>query len=326
MYYRFLVLFIGSFFSFQAFAFNVNEVSSKGLKQLYGFLVGQSAAIELGKKAAPELAHQYRLAQLKFDANFPGVQKKLEAILKEELTEDQWIELQRVARESLRTQLDGLNVTPEVAGVFLKELQGRADGVISSPMLQYLLAVQFEKSPVSEFLQGYRQNYVGDGKGKAKGLFFNLQIPLSWKAKDGDRPNIVQSWTSANGTGLESMSAMVKIVPNDITKDDILETIKTPEGQKTLVPERTKIIKAQAITIETYPGYHIEYEIPTERVGDTYYSAASTYAVFTKTHMFVLNCMAGSNNMSHARASFKTLRPLCQQVASSIVLPQRYAP
>jgi hypothetical protein len=67
-------------------------------------------------------------------------------------------------------------------------------------------------APVREFIDGGRTTFSTNDHPKTKGVNFTIAYPNSWAAAEGDRPNIVQKFTSEAGRGLE----MAVIVTNDL--------------------------------------------------------------------------------------------------------------
>jgi hypothetical protein len=64
--------------------------------------------------------------------------------------------------------------------------------------------------PAREFLDGHRATFSTMGHPKAKGVVFTIAYPLSWAAKEGERPNIVQRFISEHGHGLEMALILTK--------------------------------------------------------------------------------------------------------------------
>ena len=104
-------------------------------------------------------------------------------------------------------------------------VRARAKGDLPTPVIQTLLMFKprYIRSPTAEFSDGYRQRYESAGTGKAKGVAFNLQVPISWKAMEGNRPNVVAKFVSENGRGLEFFVVLIRAMPTSISGSEVAE-------------------------------------------------------------------------------------------------------
>lgn len=316
-----------SVFSLASYAMNLTSVSVKGISQAYGFLLGQEFALTRIKKDFPELVSEVTVAQLQFNAAFPEMKSKLEGNLVQALGKQASQDLLVNLQSQLQLKIAQQVITKDMATDFLSEVKSRSKGNIESPVIEYLLAVKYEKTPSKEFSDGYRQKYQTDGLGKSQGVIVSLELPRSWVAKEGKRPHIVQKWHSENGTGSEMIMLQVRDAEGiTLTKKDIDILLRNGE-LKQFIPEDATYINSGKFTIETLPGYWVHYAMTMERAEISVYQEALSYQFTYKGKMISLMCQAGGDALlerSKVNDSFQRIQPLCKQVLNSIVLPQLY--
>lgn len=313
--------------SFATYAVNLTSVSVKGISQAYGFLLGQEYMLSRIKKDFPELVGEATIAQLQFNAAFPEIKSKLESNLVQTLGKKAWQDMLVNLQSQLQLNIAQQVITKDMATDFLSEVKIRSKGNIESPVIEYLLAVKYEKNPSKEFSDGYRQKYQTDGLGKSQGVIVNLELPRSWVAKEGKRPHIVQKWHSENGTGTEMIMLQVRDAEGiTLTKKDIDVLLNSGELKK-YIPDDATYINAGKFTIETLPGYWVHYSMSMERAETNVYLESLSYQFTYRGKMILLMCQAGGDaalERSKVKDSFQRIQPLCKQVLNSIVLPQLY--
>ncbi|VTV17492.1 hypothetical protein WDL1P1_00428 (plasmid) [Variovorax sp. WDL1] len=304
-----------------ASALNMNDEASKGFGRSYGFVYGQRLSLEYIDRVFPELHQQVQLAGLNFSAKFHRLEERLEKAM---ASIGKPAALRSKLDPMLAKQIEG--ITRQQATDFLELVNDRAAGKIPSPELEFILAAQYEETPAREFVNGFRQSYSATGHPKAKGLRLDMQMPKSWKGEEGYRPNIVRKWTSANGTGMETILLLVKTIGGErVTKADVAESLRNGEV-KAMIPEGGTFIAAKAVTVEGQPAFVVEYDSAQDRAGIDLAMRAEMYGIFYGDYFISLQCMAGATkgDARKAASGYTGVKPLCQQVANSIVLPSRY--
>lgn len=321
-----LVLLALFFYSSATFAINFNPTSVKGMAQAYGFVLGQEYSLSRIVKEFPELTGGVELARAQFGSTFPDIKTKLETQLKQAMGEKLFQETATNLQTKLRETLGRQQITREIATNFLQQVKGRSKGEIESPVLEYLLAVKYMSSPVSEFADGYRQRYQTDGVDKSQGIKLNLQLPRSWAAKEGERPHIVKKWVSENGTGLEIILLDIRDVQEyNPTKKEIEEFVRSGEVKET-VPAGSTYVASGNFTIEMRTGYWVQMAMPIERAEMKFYQDVLMYQFFFRGKAIGVMCQAGGPERAKPKVNetFKRIKPLCQQVLNSLVLTQAY--
>jgi hypothetical protein len=308
------------------FAINFNPTSVKGMAHAYGFVPGQEYSLSRIAKEFPELIGDVELARAQFGSSFPDIKIKLEKQLKQAIGEKLFQQTSANLRVKLRETLGRQQITNDIAASFLGQVKARSKGEIESPVLEYLLVVDYTANPVGEFADGFRQRYQTDGTGKSQGIKINLQLPRSWAGKDGERPHIAQKWVSENGTGLEVIHLDIRDGQGyNLTKKEMEEFVRSGEA-KDSVPDGSRYVNSGNFTLEKQTGYWLQIAIPVERAGMKIYQDALTYQFFFRGKAIGIMCQAGGpeNEKPKVNEAFKRIRPLCQQVLNSLVLTQNY--
>ncbi len=318
-----LVLF---FYANTALAFNLTPTSVKGLTQAYGFIAGQDYSLSQIENEFSELATDIVFVRAQFNLTFPEIKAKLEKQLKLAMGERSFEEFKVGLPAKLKDTLGRQKITKEIAVNFLQKVKERSNGEIESPVLEYLLAVEYADNPAGEFADKFRKDFATDGTDKSLGIKLNMQLPRSWQAEIGKRPHIVQKWTSENGTGLEMILLDIRDVQGyNPTKKEMEEFVRSGEV-KEIVPEGSKYLASGNFSLEKQHGYWIQMAMPLERAGIKMFHNSLIYQFFFRGKAIGIVCQAGGseNEKSKIDDAFKRIQSLCQRVLNSVVLPQAY--
>ena len=311
-----------------ASAIEINNRNSRSLGEVYGFVIAQDASLDAIVIKYPELARDVLLAGLDFERTFGDVESRLQSMFSSILGKEETagLRLQLLAQNA--QWLQDNPITKDIALVFLEEVRNRAKGEIHSPVLEYLLALRFSDNPAKELIEGFRQSFKTDGSGKSQGLVLNLQLPRSWKEKEASRPHIVRKWQSEGGTGPGLIMLMVRdSAGENPSRTDIAEWM-LPGEIETLVPDGGVLRDHGLVMIENQPGYFMDFEMLNQRAGAVVFQIMRQYSVFYRGKMVSIHCAAGALESQHINVDeeFQRIKPLCQQVVNTLVIPELYTP
>jgi hypothetical protein len=125
---------------------------------------------------------------------------------------------------------------------------------------------------------------------------------------------------------MEFVSLQIRDVPGaPLTKAEIEESVRSGE-LKTMLPAGAMYIGSGNISIEKQPGYWLQFGLDSQRGEITLYQNLLQYNVFMNNKLIILGCSAGAeaNEKANADMVAKRIRPLCQRILNSLVLPQAY--
>lgn len=180
---------------------------------------------------------------------------------------------------------------------------------------------------VAEFTSGQKTKFSTDKHAKAKGLNMTISYPNSWKAKEGDRPNILQKFVSNGGTGTELFMIVTKSLPEGTTvSDEEAKELFTEESLKDFVPDGSNFLSGKSTKIEGLPAGILEFSKRAERAGMVVDMHTIGYIFFSGSTMVQIQCQVGSlpGSKVTAKERMDEMRPLFTLVASSVVLPDKW--
>jgi len=199
--------------------------------------------------------------------------------------------------------------------------------------LAIVLLPQFGFSQTSElqaFLSGQKTKYFTEGHPKAKGINISIEYPSSWQRSEGERPNIVQKFTSGASKNFTQCLILIKDQPSFMklfSSKALSDVMFTQETLKEMVPESATFIKGEQTKYDGQIGAWMTYIIRTERAG-------MRGEIYTLQHMFLysgklimLQCAVGglANSSSTVEQEFTRYLPLFQLLGNSIVIHDKWA-
>jgi hypothetical protein len=318
------------FFVSPSHAITLTNPIIKDMSQAYGFYIGQKHSLSEIVKMYPELSNQAKISERAFNTAFLSSIKNIDSLL-EDLDKNKWESI----KQGIRNQAQKTNIsriTKQQSVDFIKLVKKRARGEIESPVIEALLMFNpsYEKQPVKEFNDGFRQKYNSDGTGKAKGVSFSIEVPTSWASKEASRPNIVRKFISANGRGLEMIMILVKSFPlpkgQKITISDVREILNSKDI-KDFIPTNGNYRDSGELTIESLPGFWMRYSMEGSRVRQRVKMEIIAYSIFYGNKMIQIQGQigqAGDISPDKNLKRFKTFEPIFDLVANSLVIPDIY--
>lgn len=323
-----------------------NEPLYVDLSKTLGFIMGQRFSLNRIKVEYPALSLRAKKAELEFKSSFgvaeTNIKKALRVILK-----DKYHEYTASMEKQLEATLMSQQINQEIAVQFLDEVEARAKGQIPSPILETLLSYQFADNPVEEFNRGFKVIYRTKGHPKAKGVDFQVEHPKSWSLREGQRPNVIQFFSSNNGRGpvyaLIMTRDLVKEAQGGLTREEIT-ALKTLEGSKELASEifsdssliemangmgmtNVRDITTKRIVLDRWPGAMLEFIGDQQRLDITMKMYTRIYIAIYKNYMLFLQCQVAklpSDTEGDLKARVSKFAPLFHLVANSLVIQSQY--
>lgn len=307
----------------------LSRTEIKHLAMARGFVLGQKHTLDAISAKYPFLHAAATLAEKKFMLNFGASIASM----------DQWVvdmhseeELEKLKEKILRetaSSMKNLGLSEETARDFIQVVTDRAGGDIESPIFETLLTFnpEYAKNPHREFLEGYK--YSQNGEGKAKGIGFSLYVPVSWKGREGEHPNIVRHFTNRNGHGPAFFNLSVRDLPHSlksgITENDIEEMLD-PANVQNLLPENVVALSSEKIYIQGLPGLRVQRQAEQALLEHTIVSEIVHYFLFYKEKWIILS---GGVNISVGDfktddVGLKKYKKVFDLMASSLVIPSRW--
>lgn len=294
------------------------------LSRALTYIKGQRFSLNLVKREYPDLALYAQKADLEFKASFGNAEQNSSKVLKEILKE-KYSEYLIEMEKKFETILSSQQWNSESATNFITEVESRAKGNLPSPILETLLTYQFMERPAEEFTRGYNRVFRTKGHPKAKSVDFQIRYPISWRAKEGERPNIIQKFRSENGRGLETVMLTVKDIGYTPTKQEIKELF-TERELRGMAPDGAKFISAKPIVMDNHKGGMIFFDQTGQRLDMTLTVRNLHFVTIRGRKMIFVQCMVSSpqGKETELQKRFSQFEPLFKMIANSFIIQEQY--
>ena len=298
------------------------------LARAYGFINGQRFQLSRIKNEYPDLGVLAQKAELEFQAAFGQAERQIEKVL-QEMAADGYADFVAQMKERIRITLSSQPMSREIAVSFITEVEQRAKGQISSPVLETLLTYQFKERPAEELVRGYSRVFRTKDHPKAKGVDFQIRYPTSWRSAEGERPNVIQKFVSENGRGSEMILLMVKDIPipagYKVTRKELDEFFNYKDLTE-MVPTNATVLSVKPIVLEGQKGGMLIYDQTLQRLDITLKSRSLSFVTILSNKMVFLQCVVSTPlvNETEMLQRFSRLEPLFKWVGNSFVVPGRY--
>lgn len=294
------------------------------LSKTFGFIMGQRFSLNRIKTEYPDLALYTQKAELEFKVSFGKSEQNINKALQEMLKE-KYSEYLATMKKQLESSVSSQKLSRTTAVEFLSEVESRARGEIPSPILETLLTYQFMERPEEEFTRGYTKVFRTKGHPKAKGVDLQIRHPISWRPREGERPNIIQKFTSENGRGLEMVMLMVKDIGYTPSKQEI-NTLFSEHGLKEMLPDGAKLISAKPIVLDNHKGGMIIFEQTGQRLDITLTMRSLQFVTIRGSKMIFVQCMVTAlpGKEAELKKRYSRFEPLFRAIANSFVIQEQY--
>ncbi len=327
----FLHLILIIFFSIPVFSQitdNVKKPKIERVSQSFGYLTGQEYSLNYLKNEFPQLENNVLIAEMAFKSTFGKSKSGMEDYLSNYLGDDKLKDFNDNLIAEFEKKMNNQTLTEEIANNFIKDIENRAKGSISSPILETLLSFQYADSPHRELLAGFTTTFKTKGHAKSKNTDWQIRVPKSWRAKEGDRPNIIQSFTDDFGDGLNNIMLMVKDMPvSKGTKlsDKEKEEFFSEKEIKTTLPKEAKFISFSNMTLDSNIGGMLQVEQIVSRLDYKFKMRVVQFMFIRGFKIYMLMATVSSSNIEDDLAvKMEKYMPLFRLVANSIVVNDQY--
>jgi hypothetical protein len=307
---------------------NFKKPKYKRVSEAYGYLTGQEYSLNLIKNEFPQFEMSILKAQISFNSTFGKSKEGMRKYLAEYLGQNELKEYDEKLITEMQKLLGKQIFTEEIATNFISEVENRAKGNITSPVLETLLSFQYADRPQGELLAGFSTIFKTKGHLKSKNTDWQIKVPKSWKAEEADRPNIIQKFINDFGNGNQSIMLMVKEMPlpkgyKFSTQE--LNDLFTEKEMRYMVPEGGKFICFTKMIIDNNIGGMMEIEQTTSRLDFKIKIRMVQFMFIRGNKMYTLQGTVGSEKIETDLAiEMQKYLPLYKLVANTIVVNDQY--
>jgi len=317
----------------------VNVSNGQAIKQdkairassVYGYFSGIETGLEYASKFNPNLQSDINQLNYLLTTNFGQSKKNAVKFLNKI---DDWEKLIKPKIDSIQETIFSnivLSSEDEIRS-YLKELESKLKGNITSPLLENILSFQYENQPHKEFANGYTYSFNTKGHKKSKNTELIITLPKSWTSQEGKQPNVIQLFTSDCGNGFNTVSLMTAEMPysdedlanlsfeqiDKIYKEDVF----SEEYAKNFI--QGKLISYKPISIAGRAGFLVVSEVTQEKMGMNIKMRNSTYVFHDITYLHIINCGIGTGILTENLEETAIMTdPLFFMIANSIVVPKK---
>lgn len=292
----------------------------------YGFCWGQELSLLNIGKTYPDLKPKATAAQNAFNANFGSTKASIELYLKNSLGDTSFNTFHKQLKADITSMVDSQNTTKAEAIEFIKTVENRAKGDITSPYLENFLMFKYAANPVGEFNAGQTNTFNTTGETYAKNSKWTVKVPKSWTAEESSSPEIIKQFKSDCGSGSQLIMLLAIELPYDDTyvmTPEEIEATFNEEQAKTMVPEGARFVSFSKIVVDGISGGMLEVEQDVEGMGVPVTIRLAQFMVIKGKYMYcVQGAVSGDAPGAKITADMKKYMPLFKAVAGSVdILP-----
>ena len=298
------------------------------MSKAYGFYVGQTKYLDVCQQKYPTLSPIIKYARMNFEKSFGASISNIDSIFT--TNGKRWLSV----KKEIGSGIDVASIIENYSYDQIKEsistIDKRAKGEeIPEPIIGTLLTFnpKYLADPVREMLDGFKKRFNSEGNVKAKGLKYQFDVPKSWAAKEGNRPNIVQKFVSQNGHGMDIIMTRVGVIPeiSNVSAEDVKQMLESGDA-KLMLPKNADFIKGRFVTIDNIPGVALEYKARGSYVDKELFSHNIDFHLYYQNKIVSVSCTVGASkeNESKIDGVFNTYKTLFEFVAGSFVLQNQW--
>jgi hypothetical protein len=210
----------------------------------------------------------------------------------------------------------------------------------SLPLLIFIIFISSSQLFAQSTIEADLKSFVGGKKArfstadhpKARGLDIQVDIPNNWKKKEGERPHIIQKFSSAGGDGIAKVATLsITPIPSQMkgfTDKEIADTLFDPKLAAETLPENSKLVTASPTKYDGEPGILLYYVTQMSSVGANFASLVVSHRFLHKraTVDFTIaySVLITSAQRSLTQQEGEAFLGLAIQMGNSIILAQKY--
>ncbi len=292
----------------------------------YSFYIGQLNTVDEIMTNHPEYKMKAKTAQDLWNRNFKSSVNNIISEL--ELYIGDNFESFKSELQTKLNNVDYSDVTNDDIEYTINLINNRANGDMPSPFLETLLSFnpRYQANPEKEMIDGFFLEFFTNESAKSKGLDIKLKYPRSWKAENGDRPHVIQKFTSDNGHGLETALIMIMELKEGYSQSEI-NYLLTEEEVKKQLPENSKVIDIETdifvgnVKATSITSYQIQQQMEFE-LG----IFSKTYLLYYDNYQVVLMFSSGSisDQYDDIYNRYQANEKLFWRIANNLVILSKY--
>jgi len=192
---------------------------------------------------------------------------------------------------------------------------------LTASLLIPCAAASAQSADTADFATGQAPRFASRGHAKSLGLSFTIRYPRSWRAKEGERPHILQNFLSTDGSG-SNCNVGVRDRAG-MTEAQARASIR-PEALRAQLPVGLVFISGQSTTLDGVPAGEVQSRQSVNRAGSSFQARTLIMMAVPGTSFFSLTCLVGGATEAEADRRYAAYLPVFRLIANSIVFPDQY--
>lgn len=328
----FIIIFISQFSIGQSL--NSLPVKEKRLiaSEVFGYTFGIENAFDVIPLKFPELSRDVAEVKNLYNSHIGKSNANAYAYLKETMSEKDFKDYNKILNEVMLESKEQhlTNITKEQSIEYLKGLRIFFSNNDASPITEYILSFQFQDNPAQEFKAGYTYTFNAKNHIKSKNTDWQIRLPKSWVAKEGNYPNVIQKFVSDCGNGSEVIVLLVQDIsdlePENINdKAEFIENMNVDISSESfvneLIPSNSSLISSKPVKIDGNYGVMINIESKAEQMATTIKSRGVWFVFVKDFKLYFLQAFTSSQNTEeNLESRMNKFSPLFYLIANSIIV------
>lgn len=312
------------------YAIDYSKQQVQDMMYVYGFYMGQNYSLEKISYKYPHLKNKIYIAQHQFDKNFQSSVKYIDEYFSS-LIPTEWNAIKKQFENELIKKTSFSEIDEQKSLEFIDKVKLRAKGSIESPIIETLLTFHpyYKKYPSKEYSNGYKKRIYSRNNRKSKSIDFHIDIPQSWRVKDGNRPNTLWLGNYKNGfLDKDDISVSLGVIVKELPEKVNSITLEDANFFCNTFFKGSPIKECNKITLENLPAIYARNTMVIKRLKSTYTTETASYIVFFENKAIFLQGMVGTINDKTTKKqindAFDKYSTLFEQIANSLVINNIY--
>lgn len=293
----------------------------------YFYAFGQERSLAEIEARFPILRADVFQVKLEFYNKFSSSIKCLDSLL--ELFSPKWDSVKQVISKSTIDFCTSQDIILEDAKVFISTVRNRS--LLLDPE-NYLIILQmfrpeYSITPELEMRRKETRRFIGTNHHKAKNIDFQIDLPISWAASEGNRPNIIQKFRSMNNFGKSMAQIMaIDLEPGASYSKKEVKALSKRSAAIELLPNNAKYITSEYVEIDGLPTVMCEYTIQHKSAVNNLYLHVVNYSIYYSNKLILLQFSSAStiDKRKDADFLFKKNNLLYKLIANSLVVTSQW--
>lgn len=280
-----------------------NGYKFNDIAKSYFYLLGQSTSIQFYSDQYPD-NKEIALIRMNESSYFDLARDRMRAFLLSQIGESEFLKEENKLKEVLSGRYQ--NVILDIDSL-KSDINGRLNQMKSIPedYKKIILSFKYQNNLNRLISDNYYYIFQSKNHSKAKGIDFNIKVPILFDAGEGARPNVIQNFKGYFGGKFISFNILTQYAVGigRPTKDEVLELISSGEYKSMLIPN-AKNVRVSHIALEAFHGMKIRFNLEVQRLDLTVKSETIQYILFLQDKMLLFTYgVENSNDFDEASFS-----------------------